>query len=185
MAAEASILSEIAERYATALFELAAEAKSIDAAADDLAVITELLNESDDLRRLVRSPLFSREQQSKAMAEVLARAGVGDLVARFVGLVAKNRRLFVLPQMIRAYRALLARHRGEMMAEVISATPLDEGQVRALKDALRAATGTDVEVEARVDQSLIGGLVVKVGSRMVDSSIRTKLQNLRLAMKGV
>ncbi len=185
MAAETSIVSGIAGRYATALFELAAEQKVLDEAAHDLAVIGALLEESDDLRRLVRSPLFKREEQARAMAAVMERSGTGDLVQNFVGVVARNRRLFALPEIIRDFKALLARHRGEVAASVASAAPLSKQQVAAIEAALRKAVGTDVTLQASVDPSLIGGLVVKVGSRMIDSSVGTKLQNLRLAMKGV
>ena len=185
MAAETSIVSGIAGRYAKALFELAAERKELDTVAADLDGLARLLHESDDLRRLVRSPMFKRGEQAAAMAAVLARAGAGDLVARFVGVIAQNRRLFALPEMIDTFNQLLARHRGEVVAEIASASPLTAAQIEALEAALRQSVGTDVNLVARVDQSLIGGLVVKLGSRMVDSSVRTKLQNLRLAMKGI
>ena len=185
MAAETSFVSGIAGRYATALFELAVEQKQLDAVAADLDGIRTMLNDSDDLRRLVRSPLFQRDAQAKAMAAVLDRAGAGDLIKRFVGLVARNRRLFALPNMIRDFNTLLARHRGEVVADVIAATPLSDAQLDQLRAALKHGVGTDVKLRTSVDGSLIGGLVVKVGSRMIDSSINTKLQNLRLAMKGV
>ena len=185
MVAETSIVSGIAGRYATALFELAADAKALDSVAADLAGLERLLDESADLRRLVLSPMFKRGEQAKAMAAVLGQAGASDLVARFVAVVAENRRLFALPQIIGAFNRLLARHRGEMVAEIASATPLTDAQTEALKQALREVAGTDVNLEAKVDSSLIGGLVVKLGSRMVDSSVRTKLQNLRLVMKGI
>lgn len=185
MAAETSIVSGIAGRYATALFELAADAEALDSVAADLAGLERLLDESADLRRLVLSPMFKRGEQAKAMAAVLDQAGASDLMARFVAVVAENRRLFALPQIIGAFNRLLARHRGEMVAEIASATPLTDGQTEALKQALREVAGTDVNLEAKVDSSLIGGLVVKLGSRMVDSSVRTKLQNLRLVMKGI
>lgn len=185
MAAETSIVSGIAGRYATTLFELAADAEALDSVAADLAGLERLLDESADLRRLVLSPMFKRGEQAKAMAAVLDQAGASDLMARFVAVVAENRRLFALPQIIGAFNRLLARHRGEMVAEIASATPLTDGQTEALKQALREVAGTDVNLEAKVDSSLIGGLVVKLGSRMVDSSVRTKLQNLRLVMKGI
>ena len=185
MTAETSIVSGIAGRYATALFELAADAKALESVAADLAGLERLLDESADLRRLVLSPMFTRTVQAEAMAAVLDQAGASDLVARFVAVVAENRRLFALPQIIGAFNRLLARHRGEMVAEIASAAPLTEAQTEALKQALREVAGTDVNLAASIDPSLIGGLVVKLGSRMVDSSVRTKLQNLRLVMKGI
>lgn len=185
MAVETSIVSGIAGRYATALFELAAERKVLDEAARNLEAIRALLEESDDLRRLVRSPLFKRDDQARAMEAVMDRLDIGDLVLNFIGVVARNRRLFTLPEIIRDFNALLARHRGEVAASVASASPLSEQQIAAIEAALRAAVGTDVTLQANVDPLLIGGLVVKVGSRMIDSSVGTKLQNLRLAMKGV
>ncbi|HYM30267.1 MAG TPA: F0F1 ATP synthase subunit delta [Candidatus Cybelea sp.] len=185
MAAETSIVSGIAGRYATALFELANEAKALDAVAADLDRLSRMLDDSADLRRLVMSPVFDREQQMRAMAAVVERAGLHDLIRRFVGIVTRNRRLFVLRDTIRGFRALLARHRGETVAQVISAEALNPNQLAALKAALKEGVGREVSVEARVDSGLIGGLVVKVGSRMLDASVRTKLQNLKVAMKGV
>lgn len=185
MSAVNAKVSGIAGRYATALFELASNEKQVDAVAADLATIKTTMEESADLARLVRSPLVSRGDQERAMMAVLVKLGVSDLVRRFVGTVAKNRRLFALSGMIEAFGRLLAAERGEVVAEVKSAKKLTQKQVDALSKELKAATGSDVAIEAEVDENLIGGLVVKVGSRMVDSSIRTKLQNLKFAMKGV
>jgi F-type H+-transporting ATPase subunit delta len=176
--------SGFAGRYATALFELAVDRGEIDSVGSDLAQLQSMIDESDDLRRLIRSPLFSREQQSAAMDAVLAGAGLSDLVRNFVGVVAQNRRLFALEGMIGAYRELVARHRGEVTADVVSASPLSESQRIAVESALKLAVGTDVAVHTEVDPDLIGGMIVKVGSRMVDSSLRTKIQRLQLAMKG-
>lgn len=180
-----SPVSGISGRYATALFELAVDSGQLDAVAEDLAGIERMLAESPDLVRLIRSPLLSREDQGRGMAAVLERAGCSDLVRRFVGVLAQNRRLFALPRAIQDFRKLLARHRGETMAEVISATPLADAQLEEIRKALSQAAGRDVIVNTRVDEELIGGLVVKLGSRMVDGSIRSKLKNLQLAMKGV
>lgn len=185
MSAENTIVSGIAGRYATALFDLASEAKQIDAVAADMATIKTSLEESADLARLVRSPLVSRDDQARAMAAVLEKLGVSDLVRRFVGTVAQNRRLFALSDMIEDFGKLLAAERGEVIAKVTSAKKLTAKQLEALNKELKAAIGSDVAVEATVDEEIIGGLVVKVGSRMVDNSIRTKLQNLKFAMKGV
>jgi F-type H+-transporting ATPase subunit delta len=144
-----------------------------------------MLDESADLARLVRSPVIAREDQAKAMAAVLEKAGIGETVRKFVGVVAENRRLFALRDMIRMYGQLLAQHRGEVVAEVTSAKSLNDAQLNALKASLAEGLGRDITVNAHVDDSLIGGLVVQVGSRMVDTSLRTKLQNLKYAMKGV
>ncbi|OUR76876.1 ATP synthase F1 subunit delta [Alphaproteobacteria bacterium 46_93_T64] len=185
MSAENTKVSGIAGRYATALFELASDAKQVDAVASDLATIRTSMNGSADLARLVRSPLVSRDDQERAILAVLEMLGVSDLVRRFVGTVAQNRRLFALADMIDAFGKLLAADRGEVIAKVVSAKKLTVKQMEALTKELKSAIGSDVAIEAEVDTSLIGGLVVKVGSRMVDSSIRTKLQNLKFAMKGV
>lgn len=184
MASEQTETSGVAGRYATALFDLALERKAIDEVAGDLQQLQDMIGESADLRRLLRSPVYSREQQSNAMAAVLASAGLSDLVRNFVGVVAANRRLFALEGMIGAYREILARYRGEVTAEVSSATALSESQRAAVEQALKQAIGSNVSMVTEVDPELIGGLVVRVGSRMVDSSLRTKLQRLQLAMKG-
>ncbi|MEH6403253.1 MAG: F0F1 ATP synthase subunit delta [Sneathiella sp.] len=185
MSAENTIVSGIAGRYATALFDLASSEKQIDVVAADLATIKTCMDESADLARLVLSPLVSRDDQARAMAAVLERIGVSDLVRRFVGTVAQNRRLFALSDMINGFSKMLAAERGEVSAKVISAKKLTVKQVEALTKELKASIGSDVTLEATVDESLIGGLVVKIGSKMVDSSIKTKLQNLKFAMKGV
>jgi len=176
-------VSGVAGRYATALFELAEAQGALDAVAGDLASIMTMLNESSDLTRLVRSPIFSAEEQSRAFGAVLDKAGASGLVKNFVGLVIKNRRLFVLPGMIGAYTTLLAQKRGEMTVDVLSAHPLQAAQIDSLKAALKAATGRDVRIVTKVDAALLGGLVVTVGSRMIDSSLRTKLNSLKIAMK--
>lgn len=185
MASDATGVSGIAARYATALYDLADERKALDEVNDQLAALRALIDESDDLRRLLRSPLLSRQKQAAAIDAVLARAGSADLVRRFVAVVAENRRLFALPAMIDAYRRILAERRGEVTAEVTSAAPLSDSQVGAVTDVLRRAVGGKVSVDLKVDPTLIGGLVVKVGSRMIDNSLRTKLQRMQLSMKGV
>jgi F-type H+-transporting ATPase subunit delta len=143
------------------------------------------LDASPDLQRVVKSPVFSAEEQTRALAAVLDKIDIAGLARNFLLLAAQNRRLFAAPDMIRAYRTILARHRGETSATVTAAAKLTEAQVTALKQALKAALGTDVMLEQRVDASLLGGLVVKVGSRMIDSSLRTRLNSLRVAMKEV
>ncbi len=185
MAAGTSIVSGIAGRYATALFELALEQKAADEVAADLRDLGALIEESDDLMRVVRSPVLTRDEQSNAMAAVLEKAGAHALTRNFVGLVAANRRLFVLAGMITAFQQLRAAHRGEIAGEVISAHTLDDAQLDAVRKQLAQAMGQEVQLESSVDESLLGGLVVKVGSRMIDNSLRTKLQNLKVAMKGV
>jgi F-type H+-transporting ATPase subunit delta len=180
-----SSLSGVAERYATALFELALDANALAATEGDLDRVAALIDQNDDLKRLVRSPVFSTEEQVRALAAVLAKAEVGGLVTNFVKVTAGNRRLFALLGIIAAFRRLAADHRGEIAAAVTSAEPLADKQVASLKAALKEALGKDVTLETRVDPSLIGGLIVKVGSRMVDGSLKTKLNGLRLAMKEV
>lgn len=185
MATSDSTVTGAAGRYATALFDLAQDENVLDAIASDLDDLALLMNESQDLHQLVSSPLYSRDDQARAMAALLEKAGAHALTMKFIGLVASKRRLFVLGDIIKAYKVLLSRHRGEVSAEVVSAIPLGDAQVAALKSSLKQAVGKDVQLEATVDESLLGGLVIKLGSRMVDSSLRTKLNNLKIAMKEV
>jgi F-type H+-transporting ATPase subunit delta len=185
LAAQDTGTAGLAARYAAALFDLAEEARALDAVADDLRQLRAMIASSPDLLRLLRSPVLSRSEQSRALAAVLSQAGAGDLTKRFVGLVAENRRLFALSDMIEAFLADLARRRGEVTASVTSAAPLSEEQQAHLAEALRRVLGAKVSVELKTDRSLIGGLLVKVGSRLVDSSLKSKLQRLQLVMKGV
>ncbi len=184
MAVEDTSLSGLAGRYALALLDLADDKNELDSVAQDLRDLRGIVAKSEDLRRLIRSPLFTRQQQAQAMAAVLDKAGIGELTRRFVLLVAQNRRLFALTRMIDAYLAELARRRGEVTARVTSASALTEAQHRALDAALRAEVGAKVKIDVKVDPDMIGGLVVRVGSRMIDNSLRGKLQRLQLAMKG-
>src|SRR5579875_431866 len=178
------IVSGMAGRYANALFELAREDKAVDAVKSDLDRFDELLASSPDLNRLVRSPVFSTEQQLKALSAVLEKAGISGLAANFLRVVTANRRLFAVRDMIRAFRALVARHKGEVVAQVTVAEPLNDKHVDALRNVLKSATGgKQVNLDVKVDPAIIGGLVVKVGSRMVDSSLRSKLNAIKLAMK--
>lgn len=185
MASKAQGASGLAGRYATALFELAVDNNAVDQVAQDLADLSAMLEESEDLRKLVLSPVIAREEQGRAMTVVMEKAKISDLTNRFVGVVAQNRRLFELGGMINAFQSLLATHKGEVSAEVTSAKKLTQKQVDSLTASLKEAIGSDVAVEQKVDPAVLGGLIVKVGSRMVDSSLRTKLQSLQLAMKGV
>jgi F-type H+-transporting ATPase subunit delta len=182
--ASSAIASGVAGRYALALFELARDGDALDAVAADLAAFKRMLDNSADLRRLVRSPVISREDQGKALAALSERAGFNALTAKFLGVVAEHRRLFALPGIIEAYSAMLAEHKGEVGAELVSAVPLQEQQVTTLEKQLSSAVGRQVLLSARVDPGLLGGLVVRVGSRMLDASLRTKLRQLELAMKG-
>lgn len=185
MAGEVDTSSGVAGRYATALFELALEQQALEQVAADLSRFNQALDASADLLRLVKSPVFSADEQGRALAAVLETLKIEGLTRNFLLLAAKNRRLFATPDMIRAFRAMLARHRGETSATVTAASKLTESQLTALKQALKAALRKEVMLEERVDAGLLGGLVVKVGSRMVDTSLRTKLNSLKVAMKEV
>jgi F-type H+-transporting ATPase subunit delta len=179
------IVSGMAGRYATALFELALEEHAIDTVKADLDRFDAMLAESSDLQRLVRSPVFTAEVQTKALSAVLAKAGIEGIAARFLKVVSSNRRLFAAPDMIRGFRTLVALHRGEASATVTVAEKPTDAHLAAIKDALKAVTKKDVQIEVKVDPSIIGGLIVKLGSRMVDTSLRTKLNAIKHAMKEV
>jgi F-type H+-transporting ATPase subunit delta len=183
VAAEYPSVSGVSGRYATALFELARDEKSIDAVKADLDRFEAMLADSADLTRLVRSPVFSADAQSRAVAAVLERAEMTGTSAKFLKVLTANRRLFAVSDVIRAFRALVARFRGEATAEVTVAEQLNDRNLDALKTALKSVTGKDVALNVKVDPSIIGGLVVKLGSRMVDSSLRTKLNSIKHAMK--
>jgi F-type H+-transporting ATPase subunit delta len=173
----------MAGRYATALFDLALEANAVEAVKADLDRFDALVAESANLTRLVRSPVFSAEEQLQALSAVLERVGIGGLAANFLKLATSNRRLFAVRDMIKAFRALVAQHRGEVAAAVTVAEPLKDQHVDALRAALKSVTGKDVDLDVKIDPAILGGLVVKLGSRMVDSSLRTKLNAIKHAMK--
>ena len=173
------MVSGMAGRYATALFELALEEHVLDSVKADLDRFDALISESSDLQRLVRSPVFTAEQQTKALSAVLEKAGIDGLAARFLKFVSSNRRLFAAPDMIRGFRKLVALHRGEASATITVAEKPTEAHLAAIKDALKAVTKKDVQIEVKVDPSIIGGLIVKLGSRMVDTSLRTKLNAIK------
>jgi F-type H+-transporting ATPase subunit delta len=183
MADQDPITSGMAGRYATALFELALEQRAVDAVRADLERFDALISESDDLNRLVRSPVFGADEQTRALSAVLEKAGIGGLAANFLKLVTHNRRLFAVRQIIKAYRALVARHKGEVTAQVTVAEKLSDAHLAALKDALKQITKQDVQLDVQIEPGIIGGLVVKLGSRMVDTSLRTKLNAIKHAMK--
>jgi F-type H+-transporting ATPase subunit delta len=176
--------SGLAGRYAAALFELAEEQDALDAVADDLHGLRDMIAESVDLERLIRSPALSRDEQARALAALGERAGFNELTRQFLGVLAHKRRLFALPEVVQAYDAMLAEHKGEVGAEVISAVPLSAPQLESVRKHLSTAVGQTVNLSTSVDPNLLGGLVVRVGSRMIDASIRTKLHQLDLALKG-
>jgi F-type H+-transporting ATPase subunit delta len=184
VAGEDPHISGMAGRYANALFELARESKAIDAVKADLERFAGLIGESADLQRLVRSPVFGADEQLKALSAILDKAGITGLAANFLRVITTNRRLFAARDMIRAYRALVARHKGEVSAQVTVAEALGDKNIEALKSALKSVTGgKDIDLDVRIEPAIIGGLVVKVGSRMIDSSLRTKLNAIKFAMK--
>jgi len=174
----------LAGRYANAVFELAQEQGKVDRVAEDLAALKSLIAESPEFARLVKSPLFSHEDQARALRPVLDKMGVEALTAKFLLTLTGKRRLFALDHMIAAYDRLVARVKGEVQAEVTSAHPLSPAQSAELKSVLKSKLGREPRLNTRVDPTLLGGLVVKVGSRMIDSSLRTKLAGLRAAMRG-
>jgi len=178
-------VSGVAARYASALYELADEKGAIDAVAADLTTLQKMVDESDDFRRFIKSPVFSRADQSKGIAALAEKAQLSPLTLKFLGLLASNRRLSALPGAIVGFRAILAERRGQATAQVTSAAPLSAGQTSSLAEALKKSIGRNVDIVSKVDPSILGGLIVKVGSRMVDSSLKSKLQRLKLAMKGV
>ena len=184
MATEEPLISGLAGRYATAVFELAQEERAVEAVERDFLALSALVQASADLARLVRAPVYSRDEQKKGMDAVLRRMEAVPLTVRFVLLLAAKGRLFGLSDVIRAFVLLAARQRGEVSAQVTSARPLSDSEVVELKAVLKSRLGRDARLDAKVDPSLLGGLVVKVGSRMIDSSLRTKLDGLRTAMRG-
>ena len=177
--------SGVAGRYATALFEVAREGKTLPKVEEDLQTLEAALAESADLRAMIGSPVYSRDEQVAAIRALAERMGIGVEVANTVGLMAANRRLFVLPEMITSFKALIADHRGEMTAKVTSAKPLSDAQTAALAETLKASVGKNINIDVTVDKGLIGGLVVRLGSRMIDTSIRSKLAKLQNVMKEV
>ena len=185
MASETVVSSNLAGRYARALFELADSDKSLDKVADDLKELDASLRESSDLMTLISSPVISRKDQSKAMTVVLHKMDVSELTIKFIGVVAENRRLKDLPEIIENFQARLAERRGEISAEVISSRALSDFQINEIGSSIGDVTGKKVFIEKIVDENILGGLIVKVGSQMVDSSLRTKINKLRFAMKGI
>jgi len=185
VAGKDTIVSGMAGRYASALFDLAQETGATEAVEADFRTLSSLLDESDDLRRLTKSPVFTADEQNRAIGAVLDRVGVNALTAKFIRLVAQNRRLFALEPMMRGFRALAATARGHVTADVTVAEPLTDSRRDALAQALRDVTGKDVDFDVKVDPKILGGVIVRIGSRMVDASLKTKLNSIKLAMKEV
>lgn len=178
------IQASLSGRYAVALFDLANDGKTLDSVAESLGALKAAIAQSTDFKGLINSPVLSRDAASKTIAAVASAMGIDALTTKFLGVLAGNRRLSQLPAVIRAYETLLSSHKGEVRAEVTSAHPLSETQMAALGQSLRARVGRDVSLDAKVDPAILGGLVVKIGSQMIDSSIRTRLNSLAHAMKG-
>jgi F-type H+-transporting ATPase subunit delta len=178
------IQASLSGRYALALFELAHDGKSLDTVGESLSALKAALAQSPDFKALIASPVIGREAATKTVAALAASMGLDNLTGNFLGVLAQNRRLVQLPAIIRAFETLLSNHKGEVRADVVSAHPLGKTQISALQKSLRARVGRDVAIDARVDPAILGGLVVKIGSQMIDSSIRTKLNTLAHAMKG-
>ena len=174
--------SQLAGRYATALFALADEKKKLPAVAGDLEVLNAALAESEDLQRLINSPVNGCESQDRAMEAILKKTEADKITRNFVALVTKNARLFVLPEIITAFQEELSKRNGEVTAEVTSARALTKAQTEALEKQLKTVVGAKVKISTTVDESILGGLVVKVGSRMIDSSLKTKLSKLQMTL---
>jgi F-type H+-transporting ATPase subunit delta len=181
----ASISSGIAARYATALFELAKESKGLKALEGDIDALDAALNSSADLNDLIASPVYSRDDQARAIAAIAKKMGLSALTANTLALMATKRRLFVLPYMTKSVQAMISVEKGEVTAEVTSAVALSAAQAKDLASALKASVGKDVKLKTAVDESLIGGLIVKLGSTMIDTSVKAKLASLQNAMKEV
>lgn len=185
MAETSSLISGVAQRYAGSLFDLALEAKSVAQVEKDLDRFEALIEGSPELKRLIVSPVFSSGDQVKAISAILTKAKIGGLVNNFLRLVAQNRRLFSVPSMIRSFRQIATAYRGEVSADVTSAHALTAAQQTELKAALKSVAGKDVTINVTIDPSILGGLIVKLGSRQIDTSLRTKLSSLKLALKEV
>jgi len=183
--AEPTSVSGLGGRYATALFDLAAGQKAVDAVLADLDTVAAMIDDSDDLSRLVRSPVVARVDQASAMAALVAKAGITGLVANFVGTVTENGRLSNLRTMIGQFKLLVSQVKGEIAAEVTSAAKLNAEQISSIKKSLAKVVGAEVQLSTKVDPDVLGGLVVRVGSRMIDFSLRTQLNNLQLNLKEV
>lgn len=177
--------SGLAGRYATALFDLAREGQALEDVSADLDNLGRMVDASDDLKKMIKSPLLGGVDQTRAITAVAERAGCHRLTSQFLGTLARNRRLFALPEVIQAYQEAMARHRGEIPCEVVSAIELSEDQVRTIREGISSYAGKDVRIDLRTDPALLGGLIVRLGSRMFDASLATKLRNLEHSMRGI
>jgi len=184
MTATQDTVSGMPGRYALALFELAQEGKKVALVGKDLDLFAAIVEKSEDMNRMVKSPVFGVAEQISAVEAILARAKISGIAANFIKLAAQNRRLYAILDMVRGYRSLVAQAKGEITAEVTSAQKLSTAQITKIKTSLKAAVGQDVQLITNVDSGILGGLIVKVGSRMVDNSLSTKLQSMKIAMKG-
>ena len=181
-----SVTTGLAARYAGALYDLASEADAVDAVLADFDATAKMIESSDDLSRLITSPVLGRQDQTAAMTAVLEKAGANPLTVKFIGAVAQNGRLFALDRIMQNFAELVAKKRGQISAEIVSAVALDDERQKLVQDTVAKIAGSDkLSLSMRVDPSLIGGLVVRIGSRMIDTSIKTKLNRLEAAMKGV
>ena len=184
METSGGIRASLAGRYASALFDLARDQRQIESVGNSLDALGQALLDSKEFSELIGSPLVSRDEAGKAFAALAPQIGVDPITGNFLGVMARNGRKRELRNVIRAFRRLSAEHRGETTAEVTTARPLSDDQLAALRQQLRTRAGRDVNIEATVDQNILGGIVVKLGSQMIDASIRTKLNRLAQAMKG-
>lgn len=184
MASDEPLLAGVAGRYAAALYDLAKDERSVVEVEKDLSKFTALCSESPDFQRMIKSPVIAAEDQGNALTSILSKVGVHTITLNFFKLLAKNRRLFVGPDIVSAFHALAAKARGEVVAEVTSAIPLSESHVADLRKALSAHLGKEIKLVQKVNLSILGGLIVKLGSRMIDSSLKTKLDNLKISLKG-
>jgi F-type H+-transporting ATPase subunit delta len=185
LAQSANLVSGVAERYASALFELALSEKKLPAVEKDLNAFGKMLDGSEDLLRLMRSPVFSADDQSKAIGSILDKAKIAGLFGNFLRVVAGNRRLFVVPGILRSFNDMMVAHRGEVTADVTLAQALSAKQTKELKAALKSVVGKDVAINATIDPSILGGMIVKIGSRQIDTTLKTKLSSLKTALKEV
>ncbi len=184
VATDEPLMAGVAGRYASALFDLASEQNKVAEVEGDLGTFQSLCSESAEFLSMVRSPVIPADDQSQALTAILGKAGASALTINFFKLLAKNRRLFAAGDMAKAFHALAAKSRGQVTAEVTSASPLNDGHTAQLRDALKASVGKDVTLQTKVDPSILGGLIVKLGSRMVDSSLKTKLDTMKVVLKG-
>lgn len=184
MATDEPLMAGVAGRYASALYEFASEQGAIADVEADLAKFSALVGESTDFAQMIRSPVIASDDQEKAIGAVFAKAGLGATATNFFKLLARNRRLFAATDVVAAFRALAARERGEVVAHIVTAAPLSDAHVAELRSALKASVGKDVTLAQKVDPSILGGLIVKLGSRMVDSSLKTKLESMKFALRG-